>query len=340
MSSNADRTELPERWYVLNHIGQTPRDNATNDLDKFSRQTGINLNLFAPTYTTMENRNGVMVMRTRPLAFHYVFVRGKLHDIKQLCSCDNGFSFLLDPAGNERYAMVEDSQMYMFMQIARHYQNRLPFFSLDEIDLEEGDLVEVVNGDFPGLIGTFIPHPKSKRGKVVLSVAHTLATAAYNINVQDVRILEFARGSKRAYDQIDAFVPRLLGALRLHHAGEALPRKIISPVIIFLQRMEMTRLDNRKLEAKLTALLLAASAVVGDRDRHIRFRQLHERCRPAISNAWTLALTELVIAVAERDRASLLNGFKLIEGLQPASRQQSQIKEEYEHYLAPAATDR
>ena len=76
-----------------------------------------------------------------------------------------------------------------FRTIARAYQNRLPFFYIDDVDLEAGDKVEVVEGDFPGLVGYFIPNAKSTTGNIVLQVTQSLATIAYNINVKSVRVL-------------------------------------------------------------------------------------------------------------------------------------------------------
>lgn len=123
--------------------------------------------------------------------------------------------------------------MRCFQIIAKAYENRLPYYSLQDIDLESGDLVEVVNGDFPGLVGTYIPRPKSKSGNIVLRVDQNLGTVAYDIKVSDVRVIEFARDSKRAYDQIDAFVPRLLKALRAQHDGDRMSGALVAQLSVF-----------------------------------------------------------------------------------------------------------
>ena len=83
------------------------------------------------------------------------------------------------------------------MNIARAYKNCLPYFSLEDIDLEDGDLVEVINGDMPGLIGVYIPKPKSKTGDIVLSIYNKVGTIAFDIKAKDVRVLEFSKNYTR-----------------------------------------------------------------------------------------------------------------------------------------------
>ncbi|MDE5795672.1 MAG: hypothetical protein K2H75_01040, partial [Muribaculaceae bacterium] len=210
-------------WYVLNYIGGTIRNLAQKEVERFNSWNDTALELFAPTYVVREEKQGEIKFRTISLTFHYVFVRGTFAEVKRLCAQPNGFSFLIDHGSAERYAIIDDRQMVNFKNIARAYKNCLPYFPLDEIDLEDGDLVEVVKGDFPGLVGTFMPKAKSKTGNIVLNVYNKVGTIAFDVKATDVRVLEFSSHSTRANDQIDAFVPHLLKALRYFDKDEELP---------------------------------------------------------------------------------------------------------------------
>ena len=70
---------------------------------------------------------------------------------------------------------------------------------------------------------------------------------------------------KRPYDLIEAFTPKIYEALRTFHSGVALSEKEIASLSVFCRRMEAAKLDNHKLDAKLSAMLLAAFTILGDR---------------------------------------------------------------------------
>lgn len=242
--------ETAAHWYVLNHIGSSRQSSAQKSVDKFNRSNAPALELFAPTYVTREERDGQIKFREALLTFHYVFVRGTFDAVKSLCAQTNGFSFLIDRGSADRYAVIDDRKMAAFQNIAHAYKNCLPYFSLDDIDLQAGDLVEVVRGDFPGLIGYYMPRPKSTSGNIILNVFNNVGTVAFNVRATDVRVLQFAPGSTRANDQIDAFVPHLLAALRLYADGRALTTPLAAKLSAFCGRLGLARINNRNLDTE------------------------------------------------------------------------------------------
>ena len=332
-------------WFVLNHIGTSLRDMARKAIDRFNSWQSTDLELFAPTYVVREEKDGAYRMRTVNLTFHYVFVRGTLSQLRLLCAQDNGFSFLLDRTSAFRYAIISDREMMNFKNIARAYHNCLPYFTLDDIDLEEGDLVEVINGAFPGLIGRYMPHHRSTSGDIVLHVYNNVGTIAFNVKATDVRVLEFSNKTTRANDQIDAFTPHLLKALRHYHAEEPLPSPLLAKLSIFCSRMETARLNNRKLNAKLQALLYTASTILGNRPSAHAARERYDHVKASLTNPWTIALISLLFSIADNNPVSSLPplpsqspdaaaGLSQGESKAPLSKSQQQIAAEYAYYLA------
>lgn len=295
------------KWFILNHFNTLPaprRQTAQASIDRFNKELCCRLELFAPTFVKAVTINGRQIKREQPLTFHYVFVRGTLDTVKELCRRNNGFSFVLNNCSNERYATISDRQMDDFKAIARTYSNTLPFFALDDIDLEAGDKVEIVEGAFPGLIGYYMPRAKSSSGDIVLSVTQNLGTIVYDIKAKYVRVLEFSKKSRRSYDQIDAFVPRLLQALR--HYSECIPLtdKEKSDISLFARRMSVVKIENHKLDAKLQALLVAANHLLGDTAAEAEARTRYNRHSTAITSPKTKALVKylfLVTADAAQD---------------------------------------
>lgn len=331
-------------WYVLNHIATTPRHQAQKTVDRFNSASHVSLELFAPTYVVQETHNGQTQLRTANLTFHYVFVRGDFDDVKRLCGQDNGFSFLIDRSSEERYATVSDQDMANFRNIARAYRNCLPYYPLQDIDLDDGDLVEVVNGDFPGLVGRFMPKAKSKSGDIVLSIFQGVGTVAFNIKNTDVRVLEFSRHATRANDQIDAFVPHLLQAMRLFHADEEIPPALLARLTVFASRMAIAKVGNRKLNAKLQALLYGANLILGDMTAAHDARARYQELSSAVTNPWTLALTRLIFAVLDAPIGTPLLPIPFPHSsythtssgidLKPTSKAQRLLTEEYAYYLS------
>lgn len=74
-------------WYVLNHIpaSSLKTDSAKQAVERFNVVAGSDVELFAPTFVEMVERKGKLVRKDVPLVFHYVFVRGRLDDLKRLC---------------------------------------------------------------------------------------------------------------------------------------------------------------------------------------------------------------------------------------------------------------
>lgn len=325
--------ENVSRWYILNHIGGPGGQSvARREIERYNSLEKSEIELFAPSYFVRETRDGKERFRKVSLAYHYVFVKGTLGDVKNLCGRENGFSFVLNRASTDRYAIVSEVEMDAFRIIARSYENAMPFFSLKDIDLEAGDVVEVVNGDFVGLRGTFIPRAKSKSGKIVLAITMGSGTCAYDINVSDVRVLEFAPGTTRAHDQIEAFVPHLLAGLRQYANGEQLEKSIVSKLKVFVSRMQVVELHSAKLDVKLQALLYGAYTLLGEPTRAARSLQLYKINRQAATNKWTQALNELIVAIASRDFNSLQHIGNIIGDLNPLSKSQLRLRDELWRY--------
>lgn len=326
-----------KKWFILNHFEALPaprRQTAQTCIERFNSAGGCQLELFAPTFVKAVNINGRQIKREQPLTFHYVFVRGTLDEIKRLCGLSNGFSFVLNRSSEERYATVDDKRMDDFKAIARAYSNSLPFFALDDIDLEAGDKVEIVEGSFPGLVGYYMPKAKSTSGDIILSVTQNLGTVVYDVKAKYVRVLEFSKKSRRSYDQIDAFIPRLLQALRHYHEGVVLSDKEKSDITLFVRRMSVVKIENRKLDAKLQALLFGAYQILGNIVESKRAKDRFIKISHSVTNEWTEALITLIFSVINKDFAQLESIRNNLEKLTPTSIFHHSLMDEYAYFSA------
>ena len=248
-----------------------------------------------------------------------------------------GCSFVLSHLGvtSGRYLTVSDAEMASFRIIARAYGNRLPYLPAAEAGLVKGDEVEVVSGPFAGLRGTFMSRRGTSDGHVVIAVDQALATIAYDIKSDNIRILRFSPDSRRAYDQLDAYLPRLLAAYSRsqsepleqseqsdirsnsnnsnsstssHNSNSSssstnsnrlLPPELLAPIITFVRRFGRTETTHLKIDAKLQALLLASATLLGDEETGRRASDRLARALPGVTNPATLALIHLLRAYAD-----------------------------------------
>lgn len=326
------------KWHVLNYIAPTlsRRDKPECIVEQFNKSDANGcIELFAPTFVEMTQRDGKWKRKETPLLFHYVFVRGTEEVVKELCSRPNGFSLILNHSGTTRYATISDTDMESFKTIARFYGNMtIPCFSTEDIDLEEGDRVQVAVGPFAGLTGAYISRKGSRKGNILISVTGSLAAVVYDIKAEYVKVLQFARETKRAYDQIESFIPRLLAALRAWNSGE-LTTQIITPLVIFNRRMESVTLRNDKLDAKLRILLMTSAHILGDTEGHEKAAEQFKRLSHAVTNPVTSALAILLQAVINRDRQQLAQGYDILSGTEgEKSAFRATLLAEYQYYIA------
>lgn len=324
-------------WFVLNYIAPSAcrRDKVECVIEKFNISAKCNLEIFAPTFVEMSKSSEKDKPVVRPLLFHYVFVRGCVNDVKELCRVVDGFSFVLNRASENRYMTVTPASLAAFRIIARLYEYKLPCFEIDNVALERGDEVEVMAGPFAGLKGTYLSRKGSSQGNILISVTQSLAAVAYDIKAEYVRIIQFAKDSKRAYDQIEAFIPRLLSALRLFYKGEKIGPSVISHLVIFCRRMDGVKLNNDKVESKLQLLLMTANLILGNMEACFKAKSRFDRLSGQITNPLTQALALLLTSVAGKDLSALKKGISLIDNRNTKpSKFQTLLLEEYNYYLS------
>lgn len=321
-------------WYVLNFIRRAGKPSPQKDIDDFNRD-GQRLELFAPIVRPAHLVGGKVVYKDCLLTYFYVFVKGTRDDVKELCARPgNDLSLMIDRGSDKRYGMLSDREMESFKIIARAYTNSIPFFSIEDIDLEAGDKVEVVGGEFSGIRGTFIPKPRSSKGNLVIAATADMGTIVWDIDTKYVRILEFARDTRRQYDLLDSFIPKLYPALRRFRAQERLTDREKSQLAVFSQRMGAVALSNQKAEAKLLATLMCAQFILGDMEGYKLTEARYEKRKSAVTNPWTRALIELMASVALGDMPRLERAYAAVKDLAPnPTKPQKGLLEEFRHYL-------
>ena len=247
-----------------------------------------NIEVFAPTFVQLVADGSQVKKREKPLLYHYVFLRGSGEEIKRFALANQGFSFVIDRAGNSRHVTVSDETLEQFRIIASYHAGKLPCYPLEGVDLEQGDKVQVVSGQFAGLTGTYMSRKGGKKGNILVAIDSGLAAVVYDVKAEYVRVLEFARDSRRIYDQLDAFADKLLNP----EYDDFTKR---SAAASFTTRLGMVKVGNPKLNAKLQALLYAGYRLLSDESMANEALQRYRELEEYVTNPKTQELCKLCI---------------------------------------------
>lgn len=281
-------------WFVLNYI--PPRGHKRSELPTLIERFSPELELFAPTFVSLQTEGGKVAKKERPLLYHYIFLKGDEQTIKQFCYYNQGFSFVMDCAEKGRHLTVTDQTIRDFRIIAQFYAGKLPCFPLKEINLEEGDKVQIVSGPCAGLTGTYMSRKGGRSGNILVAVDTSLAAIVYDIKAEYVRVLEFSRDSRRVYDQLDAFTSRLLSYLKTKETENTgtVSAEDTAFATVFTRRLGSVKLHNPKLEAKLYILLYAAYSVLSDSEKAAESMERYRALERHITNPKTLSLVSTI----------------------------------------------
>lgn len=315
-------------WYVLNYIpgpGQR-RARLPEIIDKFNstilieghsplRKEGVDspncftevgqrdqaeeIQYFAPTFISLNEIRGQVKKTEKPLLYHYIFVKGPWREIKRLCMTTPGFSFVINHTGTSRHLSVSDETLEQFKIIARFYSGKLPCYPLDGITLEEGDRVQIVSGPCAGLTGTYISRKGAKSGNVLVSIDGSMAAIVYDVKAEYVRVLEFARNSKRVYDQLDSFANRLKTFLHRENKDETKVENdllLLSAASSFTRRLEELKIHNPKLDAKLQILLYAAYSLLADKENAQKRLEKYRQLESHVTNPKSRTLYDSILS--------------------------------------------
>lgn len=282
-------------WYILNYI--PPAGHRRSELPHLIRRYSDEIEVFAPTFIQLITEDGKVKKTEKPLLYHYIFVKGDEKGIKRLCMEEEGFSFVIDRTGLGRHLSLSDEAVEQFRIIARYYAGKLPCYPLDGISLEEGDKVEIVNGPCAGLRGTYISRKGGRSGNILIALDSAMAAIVYDVKADFVKVLEFARDSRRVYDQLDAFTMRILPFFSSR--PPVFTMRDVANANVFITRLESVKLHNPKLDAKLQLLLYAAFKLLSRETEAKDALMKFEKLSAHVTNNWTKILVALILGDRE-----------------------------------------
>ncbi len=292
-----NRTEETPHWYVLTVLRSSLQacEQLAAHADEFNARSAARLECFAPTFVDVTARDNGRGRIRKPLLYNYIFIRGTLPQLRRFHNSYPAYNLI--PTGEKReaptdYRYVPDDEMTQFMRIAQAYEHAVPCFSPSEIDLEQGDRVRIVGGQFSGVEGVLLSQKGRDGGRVIVRITDMLAVETLDIAPQYLQIVEFAKGGKHVYDKIESYLPKARRALANSLLRKGPDASDLAAVNYFLTRYGQVSLPPAsKIRGKYTALLMLSHRVLGRTNEYERCKQEYLEFLPQITNPETRAMT-------------------------------------------------
>lgn len=313
-------TNEPPHWYVLTVLRSGIRacDRVAASVEEFNARSGAQLECFAPTFIDMASCAGRPGRIRKPLLYNYIFIRGTLQELRRFHTAHPVYNLL--PIGEKReaatdYRYVPDPEMAHFKQIARAYENAVPCYPPSEIDLEHGDKVRIIGGQFSGVEGVLLSQQGRDGGRVLVKITDMLAVETLDIRPEYLQIIEFAHGSKHLYDKLDSYLPRIRRVLAARLLRKEPEPKDLASVHGFLARYgNVTLPPAAKIRRKYTALLMLSHHVLGRTAEYERCRQTCMELLPQTTHAETRAMTLGMLYACTRELRWLQEARAIVAG--------------------------
>lgn len=264
-------------WYILTarRSNMRTREELAKRIKDFASSGSPCLEYFAPTIVKAVTQGNRTIRTRQALACNYIFLRGAIDAIRKFRDIYKDYNLIKERSG-EGYLRISAPDLENFRKVSIAYQNNMPCFRPDEVELLRGDRVRILDGQFAGIEGVLVTQKGRDGGRVIISIGNLLATETLDIAPAYIQILEFAPGSKHLYDKIDSFLPRLRRALHSYISRRMLPLDEAAPLDFFVRRFGVVESPSPKINAKLACLLLTATSLLGRKEesRIYRFRFL------------------------------------------------------------------
>lgn len=227
------------------------------------------IQVYQPTYTIEQTIRGKTVRVEKPKILNYLFALTTQEAVESFRKMEG-----ISPIFRHRekgeivspdniWLTVPKSQMHSLMIVVQGYEEEMTFATPEDQQLEKGDKVRVVAGQFKGAEGILITNQGSTKGKVFIAITNAFGAMTTTIPDEYIQVLEFSRANNHFTRKMQAVDKYLNEAIRQRQSGGGLDPKLRAALQFFLFRYSaltnLTHINN----ARITAYRYAARVLLG-----------------------------------------------------------------------------
>lgn len=288
-----------KQWYVLSARGSVKHlEQQFSALSASRLRNGEEaVEYFMPTCVVASSLFGESTMTRKKLVGNYIFVHDSYNAILDMKRSMDSLWLLPHPDSNQdgkRYMTISDHDMAVFKAIAVAYANELPCYPIGMVDLEEGDKVEIVGGEFDGVCGTLQCRQGHNGGKVLMAVGNLFLVSTPDIRPQYIRILQFGKGNRHPYRKFEAHLSRAILALNhlFDRNASGLTTEDVAAMAVFVGRFEALKPATVNIASQHATLMLMSYTALQDKEKAAHWlhccRTLLPKVKSDTQRAWQL----------------------------------------------------
>ena len=264
MAENNART-----WYVLRSSKSSVQTTKSIEDEMYRRQK-LNdtkhpkLEYYLPKFVTVADANGRNLVE-KPLCLNYMFLHSTLNEALDFRKACPDLSILKDGRSDEsntHYACITDDKMRMFMVMVRAYKDKVPLCNPSSVNLNVGDTVRIIGGDFNGVEGELVTKQGADGGMVILRVTNGLLVPTLRIDSRYLQVLSFGKADGRYYNLFGRYSKKIRMVMRESLSADIITDKNRITLEKFISQFGNTEIPQKNFRVRYDALLMMAHSIL------------------------------------------------------------------------------
>lgn len=147
----------------------------------------VGLENYLPVRETVRIKSSRKVKENVPVIRGLIFVHGLQSDIQEVKAKIPYLQYIVDRNGNK--IIVPDRQMNLFISVTSSCDDKLLYFTADELNLSKGQRVRIIGGEFEGYEGVFLKVRGSSRRCFVVAIEGVVAVALASVSREMIEVI-------------------------------------------------------------------------------------------------------------------------------------------------------
>lgn len=143
---------------------------------------------YLPVRETIRIKSSRKVKERVPVVRGLIFVHGLLSDIQEIKARIPYLQYIVDRRSGNKI-IVPDRQMDLFISVTSSCDDKLLYFTGDELNLSKGQHVRIIGGEFDGYEGVFLKVKGASRRCFVVAIEGVVAVALASVSREMIEVI-------------------------------------------------------------------------------------------------------------------------------------------------------
>ena len=146
----------------------------------------LGITTYVPMRGVRSRKKGSHAIEMEPVVRNLIFVQAQGAELQRVKQTMPYLQYMISRADGSKI-VVPEVQMNNFIAVSSTCDERLRYFSPEELNLSRGTRVRITDGDFAGMEGTFMRVTGSRDRRVVISLPGVVSVALVSLPTEWVK---------------------------------------------------------------------------------------------------------------------------------------------------------